>query len=75
MDDLGRRLAQYKEKGCEFARWRCVFRIGECVPSRRAILTNAEEIARFASICQSQGICPLIEPEVFTNFINYDNFY
>ena len=64
MDDLSSRLAEYKQRGCEFARWRCVFKVGLNIPSHRAIISNADELARFAAICQSQKICPLIEPEV-----------
>lgn len=69
MDNLTTRLADYKQKGCEFARWRCVFRIGSNTPSHRAIISNADELARFASICQSQRILPLIEPEVLANIL------
>lgn len=64
LDNLENRLAQYKIDGCEFARWRCVFKIGKDSPSYQALITNANTIARYASICQFQRICPIIEPEV-----------
>ncbi|XP_065206656.1 fructose-bisphosphate aldolase-like isoform X2 [Planococcus citri] len=64
LDNLGARLAQYKAEGVEFARWRSVFKVGKNTPSYHAIITNSTMIARFASICQSQRICPIIEPEV-----------
>lgn len=64
LDNLGARLAQYKAEGVEFARWRSVFKVGKNTPSYHAIITNSTMIARFASICQSQRILPIIEPEV-----------
>lgn len=64
LDDLESRLAQYKLDGCEFAKWRCTFKITANTPSYRALVTNADMLARYASICQSQRLCPIIEPEV-----------
>lgn len=64
LDDLAARCAQYKKDGCDFAKWRCVLKIGKNTPSYQAILENANVLARYASICQSQGIVPIVEPEV-----------
>lgn len=64
LDNLGSRLEKYKTEGCEFARWRCVFKIGKQTPSYQALKSNSETIARFASICQSRCVCPVIEPHV-----------
>lgn len=33
LDDLGARCAQYKKDGCDFAKWRCVIKIGKNIPS------------------------------------------
>jgi len=33
LDDLGARCAQYKKDGCDFAKWRCVLKIGKNTPS------------------------------------------
>lgn len=52
LDDLGKRCAQYKQDGCQFAKWRCVLKIREHSPSPLAILENANVLARYASICQ-----------------------
>jgi len=41
LDDLDSRCAQYKKDGCQFAKWRCVLKIGKNTPSYQAILENA----------------------------------
>lgn len=64
LDDLAARCAQYKKDGCHFAKWRCVLKIGKNTPSYQSILENANVLARYASICQSQRIVPIVEPEV-----------
>lgn len=58
------RCAQYKKDGCQFAKWRCVLKIGKNTPSYQAILENANVLARYASICQANGLVPIVEPEV-----------
>jgi fructose-bisphosphate aldolase class I len=50
--------------GARFAKWRAVIRIGEGIPSPANISTNAHALARYAAICQEQGLVPIIEPEV-----------
>ena len=64
LDDLGARCAQYKKDGCDFAKWRCVLKIGKNTPSYQSMLENANVLARYASICQMNGIVPIVEPEV-----------
>ena len=64
LDGLALRLEKYKEQGARFAKWRNVYHITESTPSRLAIEANAEMLARYAAICQSQGIVPIVEPEV-----------
>jgi len=64
LDNLAARCAQYKKDGCDFAKWRCVLKIGKNTPSYQAILENANVLARYASICQSQLIVPIVEPEI-----------
>lgn len=64
LDQLAQRCAAYKKAGCDFAKWRCVLKIGKNTPSYQAILENANVLARYASICQSQGIVPIVEPEI-----------
>jgi len=64
LDGLGERLAAYKAKGACFAKWRAVYAISENTPSRLVIKTNAEDLARYAALCQANGIVPIVEPEV-----------
>lgn len=64
LDDLAKRCEQYKKDGCQFAKWRSVLKIGKNTPSYQAILENANVLARYASICQSQRIVPIVEPEI-----------
>ena len=64
MDNLSQRCAEYKKGGCDFAKWRCVINIGPHKPSHLALLENANVLARYASICQQNGLVPIVEPEV-----------
>jgi fructose-bisphosphate aldolase, class I len=64
LDGLPERLAEYKKMGARFAKWRVVFDISDTHPSRIIIKTNACLLARYAAICQNQGIVPIVEPEI-----------
>lgn len=64
LDGLAERLARYQQLGARFAKWRNVYTIGTGKPGRLAIRANAEVLARYAAICQSQGMVPIVEPEV-----------
>ena len=64
LDGLRERCEEYFSMGARFAKWRAVIEIGEGKPSDACISTNAHALARYASICQEQGLVPIIEPEV-----------
>jgi len=64
LDGLAERLTDYKSKGASFAKWRAVYAVSDTTPSTLAIKTNAEVLARYAAICQEQGIVPIVEPEI-----------
>lgn len=64
LDSLGERCAQYKKDGASFAKWRCVLKIGNQTPTYQAMMENANVLARYASICQQNGLVPIVEPEV-----------
>ena len=64
LDGLRERCAEYFSMGARFAKWRAVIAIGEGMPSAANISTNAHALARYAAICQEQGLVPIIEPEV-----------
>ena len=64
LDGLRERLAEYRQLGARFAKWRAVIGIGEKIPTRRCIETNAELLARYAALSQEADLVPIVEPEV-----------
>jgi len=64
LDALNERCQQYVKDGAKFAKWRCVLRISQTTPSYQAMMENANVLARYASICQQNGLVPIVEPEV-----------
>jgi fructose-bisphosphate aldolase class I len=64
LDGLDDRLEIYKNQGARFAKWRAVYNVSDTLPSRQAVEANAEMLARYAALCQSKGIVPIVEPEV-----------
>lgn len=64
LDGLAARLRQYRIQGARFAKWREVYAIGENAPSPLAVHANAEVLARYAAVCQGEGLVPIVEPEV-----------
>ena len=64
LDGLGERLQKYKEQGARFAKWRAVYSVGNSAPSKAVNALNAVSLARYAAICQDNGIVPIVEPEI-----------
>ena len=64
LDGLRARLEEYYKLGARFAKWRAVINIGDDVPSGTCIEANAHALARYAALCQEQGLVPMVEPEV-----------
>ena len=64
LDGLRDRLAEYRELGAKFAKWRATYSIGEDMPSEYCVWTNAHALARYAALCQEAGLVPIVEPEV-----------
>lgn len=64
LDGLSERCAQYKRDGADFAKWRCVLRVSASLPSELAVQDNAKVLARYAQICQINGLVPIVEPEI-----------
>ncbi len=64
LDGLRERLDKYYDAGARFAKWRAVITIADGMPTRTAIAANAHALARYAVLCQEQGIVPIVEPEV-----------
>ena len=66
LDDLDKRCKLYYDAGARFAKWRAVLKI-DCeknLPSSIAIHENSVTLARYASICQNNGLVPIVEPEI-----------
>jgi fructose-bisphosphate aldolase class I len=65
LDGLRDRLAEYKQLGARFAKWRAVIEVDENnLPSSYAVRANAYALARYAALCQEAGLAPIVEPEV-----------
>ena len=67
LDGLRERLAEYKTMGVRFAKWRGVITIGEGIPTVECVEANIHALARYAALCQENGIVPIVEPEVLMN--------
>jgi fructose-bisphosphate aldolase class I len=64
LDGLAGRLAEYRDLGARFTKWRAVITIGDGLPSPTCIQANAEALGRFAGSSQEAGLVPIVEPEV-----------
>ena len=65
LDGLRERLVEYHTLGAKFAKWRAVIDIGDHgMPSYTCVAANAHALARYAALCQNEGIVPIVEPEV-----------
>src|SRR6266513_4465498 len=64
LDGLRERVAEYRELGARFAKWRATYSIAADKPSEYCVWTNAHALARYAAICQEGGLVPIVEPEV-----------
>jgi fructose-bisphosphate aldolase class I len=64
LDGLRDRLKEYRERGARFAKWRAVIAVSDTLPSAACVNVNAHALARYAALCQEQGVVPIVEPEV-----------
>jgi len=64
LDGLRERLIEYRGLGAKFAKWRAVIDVGAGIPSFACVKANAHALARYAALCQDEGIVPIVEPEV-----------
>jgi len=64
LDDLGERCKKYYAMGARFAKWRAPLHISANTPSETALRLEAHGLARYASICQENGLMPIVEPDV-----------
>merc|ERR1711924_526916 len=63
LDGLSERCAEYYKQGARFAKWRSVVNIA-AGPSDKALFDCAYGLARYAAICQENGLAPIVEPEI-----------
>ena len=64
LDGLDARLKEYFNLGARFSKWRAVITIGESLPSSTCVTANAHALARYAALCQENGLVPIVEPEI-----------
>lgn len=66
LDSLAVRAKEYYDAGARFAKWRSplVIDIEKGCPTDLAIKANMHDLARYALICQSEGLMPIVEPDV-----------
>jgi fructose-bisphosphate aldolase class I len=64
LDGLGDGLAEYRELGARFTKWRAVITIGDGIPTVKCIESNARALALYAAFSQEAGLVPIVEPEV-----------
>ena len=64
LDGLRERLKKYYELGARFTKWRGVYNISEKYPSKLAIKSNAQALARYSTLVQECLMVPIVEPEV-----------
>ena len=64
LDGLADQIAKDRGRGARFAKWRATIIIGDGLPTWGAVKANAHALARYAAVCQAQGLVPIVEPEV-----------
>ena len=64
LDSLAARCKEYYNAGIRFAKWRSPLVITNHGMSDLAIRTNMDDLARYALICQSEGLMPIVEPDI-----------
>merc|ERR1719439_409738 len=76
LDDLQERCKEAYKQGARFAKWRNVLQLDPAtgLPSDAAIADTVHTLARYASICQSERLVPIVEPEIVPNG-DHDIFY
>jgi len=58
---------KFYKLGCRFAKWRAVLKIEKDCPTAFSIQENAWNLARYAAICQENGLVPIVEPEILAD--------
>ena len=64
LEGLGDNLGRCKKAGARFTKWRAVYSISDKTPSDLIVKRNAEDLAKYAKVCQQHSVVPIVEPEV-----------
>ena len=64
LDGLRDRLKHYRMLGAVFAKWRAAIHVSSVLPTAACIHANAHALARYAALCQEQGLVPIVETDV-----------
>jgi len=69
IEDLEKRCKEAYAQGARFAKWRNVLQIdpSKGLPSDLAIFEAVHNLSHYATICQRQGLVPIVEPEIVPN--------
>lgn len=69
LNGLKERAQKYFDNGALFTKWRSLFQIDllKGWPTDEVIIKNAEIMTEYAKVCQSVGLVPIVEPEVWIN--------
>jgi fructose-bisphosphate aldolase class I len=70
LDGLHDRLAEYRELGARFTKWRAVITIGDGIPTESCVEANAEALALYAAFAQEHDLVPIVEPEVLIDGVH-----
>ena len=72
LDGLLERCEKYYAQGARFAKWRTALKVdvaNNC-PTDLAIEVAAQDLARYARICQEAGLVPIVEPEIMIDGVH-----
>ncbi|GIM01271.1 hypothetical protein Vretimale_6050 [Volvox reticuliferus] len=64
LEGLEAACREYASAGAKFAKWRATLKVTDSLPSDLAVERNAEDLARYAKVCQECGLVPVVEPEI-----------
>jgi len=72
LDSLADRCAGYYAQGARFAKWRTALQIDvpNGCPTDLAIDIASQDLARYARICQENGLVPIVEPEILIDGVH-----
>lgn len=64
LEDLESRIARKEFSLATFSKWRSLFHVSDELPSEQCIEQNCSVLCRYAAASQSNGLVPVVEPEI-----------